>query len=104
MAETPNYSHPHSRGPAVLIVTVILMALATVFVLLRMVSRIGIVKRVTLDDYFMMLAWVSKAIMAPSRTDCDRSLPLVYLLPSAMAPSMASEDIKLIYRRNGTRR
>lgn len=35
------------------------MVLATVFVLLRMVSRIGIVKRVTLDDYFMMLAWVS---------------------------------------------
>lgn len=52
-------SHPHSRGPAVLIVTVIMMVLATVFVLLRMVSRIGIVKRVTLDDYFMMLAWVS---------------------------------------------
>lgn len=55
-----NSSHPHSRGPAVLIVTVIFMVLATVFVLLRMISRIGIVKRVTLDDYFMMLAWVSK--------------------------------------------
>lgn len=52
-------SHPHSRGPAVLIVTVIMMVLATVFVLLRMVSRIGIVKRITLDDYFIMLAWVS---------------------------------------------
>jgi len=49
---------PPSRGPAVLVVTVIMMVLATVFVLLRMVSRIGIVKRVTLDDYFMILAWV----------------------------------------------
>jgi hypothetical protein len=51
-------SNPHSRGPAVLIVTVVFMILATIFVFLRMVSRIGIVKRVTLDDYFMMLAWV----------------------------------------------
>ncbi|TLD18831.1 MFS general substrate transporter [Venturia nashicola] len=58
MADIDNHSHPQSRGPAVLIVTVIMMALATIFVLLRMVSRIGIVKRVTLDDYFMMVAWV----------------------------------------------
>ncbi|QDS76310.1 hypothetical protein FKW77_002344 [Venturia effusa] len=57
MADLPS-SHPQSRGPAVLTVTVIMMVLATVFVLLRMISRVGIVKRVTLDDYFMMLAWV----------------------------------------------
>jgi hypothetical protein len=56
MANIP--TDPHTRGPAVLIVTVIMMVLATTFVVLRMVSRIGIVKRVTLDDYFMMLAWV----------------------------------------------
>lgn len=56
MTDTP--INPHSRGPAVLIVTVIMMVLATIFVVLRMISRIGIVKRVTLDDYFMMLAWV----------------------------------------------
>jgi len=34
-----------------------MLVLATVFVALRMVSRFGIVKRVTLDDYFMLLAW-----------------------------------------------
>jgi len=49
-----------TRGPAVLIVTIILLVLATLFVALRMVSRIGIVKRVTVDDYFMLLAWVGQ--------------------------------------------
>jgi hypothetical protein len=58
MADT--HTNPYSRGPAVLIVTVIMMVLATIFVLLRMVSRIGIVKKVTLDDYFMILAWVRR--------------------------------------------
>ncbi|KAE9991048.1 hypothetical protein EG327_000587 [Venturia inaequalis] len=51
-------SHPPSRGPAVLVVTVVMTVLATVFVLLRMLSRIAIVKRVTLDDCFIILAWV----------------------------------------------
>lgn len=66
MADTP--ISPHSRGPAVLIVTVIMMVLATIFVVLRMISRIGIVKRVTLDDYFMMLAWVRK-ILYPEKDE-----------------------------------
>lgn len=48
-----------TRAPAVLITTVIMLVLATIFVALRMVSRIGIVKKITADDYFMLLAWVS---------------------------------------------
>ena len=47
-----------NRGPAVRIVTIIFLVLATVFVTLRMVSRIGIVKKVSADDYVMRLAWV----------------------------------------------
>lgn len=48
-----------SRGTPVVVVTAIMMVLATIFVLLRMISRVGIVRRVALDDYFMILAWVS---------------------------------------------
>jgi hypothetical protein len=49
-----------SRGPAVLIVTAIMLVMSTLFVLLRMVSKFGIVRRIYWDDYFMILAWVSK--------------------------------------------
>lgn len=50
-----------SRGPAVLIVTAIMLVLSTLFVLLRMVSKFGIVRKIYWDDYFMVLAWVSGA-------------------------------------------
>ena len=48
-----------NRGHEVLAVTVALLVLSTVAVVLRLVSRVGIVKRVSIDDYFMILAWVS---------------------------------------------
>ena len=47
-----------TRGPAVLVETAAMLVLATLFVLLRMISRIGLVRRVSIDDYFMLLAWV----------------------------------------------
>ncbi|KIV99287.1 uncharacterized protein PV09_09055 [Verruconis gallopava] len=47
-----------NRGPSVLIVTTLFCVLATIFVALRMISRIGIVKKVDPDDYVMLLAWV----------------------------------------------
>ncbi|KAK3681465.1 major facilitator superfamily domain-containing protein [Podospora appendiculata] len=46
------------RGPAVFTVTTVTMILATVFVAARMVTRIGIVRRVAWDDYIIMLAWL----------------------------------------------
>lgn len=49
------------RGPVVLAITIAFVAASTVFVLLRLVSRIGVVNRVTWDDYFIILAWVSYA-------------------------------------------
>lgn len=39
-----------------------MMAVSSVFVFLRFVSRAGIVKRVTTDDYVMLVAWVSRAL------------------------------------------
>jgi hypothetical protein len=48
-----------SRSSAVFAVTVAMITCSTVFVAARMVSRAGIVKKVLLDDYFMLVAWVS---------------------------------------------
>jgi hypothetical protein len=47
-----------SRQSATLVVTVIFLVISSVFVALRFVSRVGIVKRVQLDDYFMLAAWI----------------------------------------------
>lgn len=45
------------RGPTVLSVTVTTLCIASVFVAARMVSRLGIVKHTTWDDYTIILAW-----------------------------------------------
>ena len=47
-----------NRGPTVLTVTVVMVSLSTVFIALRLVSRIGVVRRVSNDDYAIILAWV----------------------------------------------
>jgi hypothetical protein len=47
-----------TRGSSVLIVTIIFLVLATIFVTLRLISRVGIVKKISADDYVMLLAWV----------------------------------------------
>jgi hypothetical protein len=46
------------RRPEVLVVSIVFFVLATVFVALRFVSRIWIVRRLALHDYLMLLAWV----------------------------------------------
>lgn len=52
------YDVARSRSQTVFGVSVATIVLSTVFVFFRMVSRIGIVKRVQVDDYFILLAWV----------------------------------------------
>jgi hypothetical protein len=47
-----------SRREGVLVVTTTTFVLATVFVVARLVSRFGIVKNNTWDDWFIILAWV----------------------------------------------
>ncbi|KAL8750506.1 MAG: hypothetical protein Q9199_007020 [Rusavskia elegans] len=47
-----------NRGHEVLAVTVALFVAATFAVILRFVSRIGIVKRISADDYAMIVAWL----------------------------------------------
>ncbi|KAK0727062.1 major facilitator superfamily domain-containing protein [Lasiosphaeria miniovina] len=46
------------RGPTVFGITTITSLLASAFVLARLVSRIGIVRKVGLDDYIIVLAWL----------------------------------------------
>lgn len=47
------------RGPTVLAVVIAFLCLSTAFIVLRLISRIGVVKRVSNDDYAMVIAWVS---------------------------------------------
>ena len=47
-----------NRGPTVLAVVIVFLALSTVFIALRLVSRLGVVKRVGSDDYAIIFAWV----------------------------------------------
>ena len=51
------------RGPIVLTITIVLLIASTVFVALRLVSRIGVVKKVTWDDHFIVLAWVRRKLI-----------------------------------------
>ena len=46
-----------SRGHVVFIVTTTTFALATVFVIARLISRFAIVRNRTWDDWVMILAW-----------------------------------------------
>lgn len=46
------------RGPTVFAVTTATLTLSSLFVFSRLVCRIGIVRRVALDDYFIALAWL----------------------------------------------
>jgi len=47
-----------NRGPAALAVTAAFTVISTVFVGLRLVSRIGFVHRMLWDDHFIVLAWL----------------------------------------------
>lgn len=47
-----------SRQTITLVITAVFLAASTVFVTLRFISRIGIVKRLQLDDYFIIAAWI----------------------------------------------
>ncbi|KAL9019309.1 MAG: hypothetical protein Q9185_003387 [Variospora sp. 1 TL-2023] len=54
-----NITASQNRGGEVLAVTVALFAAATFAVILRFISRVGVVKRISQDDYAMILAWTS---------------------------------------------
>ena len=59
MADSMEFLASQNRGPPVLTVTIVLLCLSTVFVGLRLISRVGVVKRISHDDYAIIVAWVS---------------------------------------------
>lgn len=46
------------RGPTVLAVVIALLCVSTGFIVLRLTSRMGVVKRVSNDDYAILVAWL----------------------------------------------
>lgn len=55
-----------SRRPATLGVSITFFVIASIFVALRFVSRIFVVRRVGLHDYLMLFAWVCRVLVPAS--------------------------------------
>ncbi|KAK8017947.1 fucose permease [Apiospora marii] len=58
MSKTGLWSDIEDRGPSVFAVTTATLALASVFVFARLYTRCFIVRHITWDDWFMILAWL----------------------------------------------
>jgi hypothetical protein len=56
---TPNYEHPVTRGPALVIINVIFIALVLLTVAARLYTRLVIKRWFGLDDIFILIALVS---------------------------------------------
>ncbi|KAI7561213.1 hypothetical protein D0864_08768 [Hortaea werneckii] len=57
-AEDYDHGNFQGRSDAVFAVSIVMAVLSTGFVLFRMISRAAIVKKVKVDDYFIVLAWM----------------------------------------------
>ena len=83
------------RGPTVLAVVIAFLCVSTGFIVLRLVSRIGVVKRVSNDDYAIVVAWVSHHIEFLPSQRCqwliDGSLWLL-VSPSLYATAQALDS------------
>lgn len=77
----PNYKDPPTRGPALVIVNAILIALVVIAVLLRLYARLFIKRWFGSDDIFIILALVRLPFLAV--------LAAVARLPSSTAARRA---------------
>jgi hypothetical protein len=50
------------RRQSVLVVTTATFVITTIFITARLVSRLVIVRKITWDDYFIVLGWVSVSL------------------------------------------
>lgn len=95
-----------NRGPEVLAVVVALLALSTVSIVLRLISRFGVVKKVGNDDYAIILAWVGNNRKLRFQSDgvliAGSFLPLGYPSPSAMVRVSDWDATKSISNRSNT--
>jgi hypothetical protein len=48
----------NSRGPTVFAVTLVLVSLATVFIVLRLISKWGVTRKATSDDFVVIISWL----------------------------------------------
>lgn len=48
----------NDRGPTVFVVTLVVTIVATVFVVLRLVSKWGVSRKANADDYVIIVGWV----------------------------------------------
>lgn len=48
----------NDRGPTVFVVTLVIIILATVFVVLRLISKWGVTRKANADDYVIILGWM----------------------------------------------
>ncbi|GFZ47560.1 hypothetical protein JCM24511_05304 [Saitozyma sp. JCM 24511] len=48
----------NTRGPTVFAVTLVLVSLATVFIVLRLISKWGVTRKATSDDFIVIVAWL----------------------------------------------
>jgi hypothetical protein len=56
----PNYDNPETRGPDVVILNSVLIFVVTLIVMLRLYVRVFLLRRWGFDDFFIILALVSK--------------------------------------------
>jgi hypothetical protein len=88
-------SYASGRSKAVFVGVTVTFILATLFVVARLVSRFGVLKRRGWDDYFIILAWVSRPAQglpgigwvrsALRLMHGNRSLLLAFPSPSTLA-------------------
>ena len=94
------------RGPEVLAVVVAITCVSTVFIVLRLISRIGIVRRVSNDDYAIIVAWVSDfqilEALHQMRLIGGSSLRLASPSPSATGQASGWVVMKPMSNRNTT--
>ncbi|KAI5807314.1 hypothetical protein DFH27DRAFT_314072 [Peziza echinospora] len=55
----PEYDHPsHTRGPIILGITITFLGISTTCVALRLYSRIRILRKMNIDDWLIVIAWI----------------------------------------------
>jgi hypothetical protein len=54
----PNYLNPESQGIAIIVVSLLLASLATVLVVLRITTRVLIIRHTGADDFLIVLGLV----------------------------------------------
>jgi hypothetical protein len=64
----PNYVNPESQGNALVVVSLLLASLATVLVVLRISTRVWIIRHPGADDFFVVLGLVQwqSSMLPPS--------------------------------------